>query len=42
MAPGTVKAVEQFQYLYDLAIDGTIGTLTWDAIVNERNALLSQ
>ena len=38
----TVKAVEQFQYLYDLAIDGTIGTLTWDAIVNERNALLSQ
>ena len=38
----TVKAVEQFQYLYDLAIDGTIGTLTWDAIVNERNALLSK
>lgn len=38
----TVHAVEQFQYLYDLAIDGTIGSLTWDAIVNERNALLSK
>ena len=38
----TVKAVEQFQYLYDLAIDGTIGKMTWDAIVNERNRLLDQ
>ncbi len=38
----TIHAVEQFQYLYDLAIDGTIGSLTWDAIVNERNALLSK
>lgn len=38
----TIHAVEQFQYLYDLAIDGTIGSLTWDAIVNERNVLLSK
>lgn len=38
----TTRAVEQFQYLYDLAIDGTIGKMTWDAIVNERNALLRQ
>ena len=38
----TIHAVQQFQYLYDLAIDGTIGTLTWDAIVNERNVLLSK
>ncbi len=38
----TVRAVEQFQYLYDLAIDGVIGALTWDAIVNERNSLITQ
>lgn len=31
--------VEQFQYLYDLKIDGTIGKATWDAIVNVRNQL---
>ena len=33
---------EQFQYLFDLAIDGVIGTLTWDAIVNERNRLIRE
>lgn len=38
----TVQAVEQFQYLFDLAIDGVIGTLTWDAIVNERNRLIRE
>ena len=38
----TVQAVELFQYLFDLAIDGVIGTLTWDAIVNERNRLIRE
>lgn len=33
----TVAAVQQFQYLYGLNIDGVIGSKTWDAIVNERN-----
>lgn len=37
--PVTTTAVQQFQYLYDLNIDGIIGKATWDAIVNERNAL---
>lgn len=31
--------VQQFQYLYDLTIDGEIGKNTWDAIVNERNSV---
>ena len=31
--------VQQFQYLYNLQIDGTIGKTTWDSIVNTRNAL---
>lgn len=38
----TVHAVEQFQYLFDLAIDGVIGKLTWDTIVNERNRLVRE
>ena len=33
----TTTAVQQFQYLYDLNIDGNIGKATWDAIVNTRN-----
>lgn len=37
--PMTVTAVQQFQYLYDLKIDGIIGKATWDSIINERNAL---
>lgn len=37
--PRTVTAVQQFQYLYDLTIDGVIGKATWDAIVNERNRI---
>lgn len=37
--PMTVTAVQQFQYLYDLKIDGIIGKVTWDSIINERNAL---
>lgn len=37
--PRTTTAVEMFQYLYDLNVDGTIGKATWDAIVNERNKL---
>lgn len=35
----TMRAVQQFQYLYDLNIDGIIGKATWDAIINERNKL---
>lgn len=35
----TTTAVEIFQYLYDLNIDGIIGKATWDAIVNERNKI---
>lgn len=35
----TVATVSQFQYLYDLNIDGNIGKATWDAIVNTRNGL---
>lgn len=35
----TVAAVQQFQYLYGLNIDGIIGSKTWDAIVNERNGV---
>lgn len=37
--PRTVTAVQQFQYLYDLNIDGVIGKATWDAIVNNRNSI---
>ena len=37
--PRTVTAVQMFQYLYDLTIDGVIGSRTWDAILNERNAI---
>lgn len=37
--PRTTTAVQQFQYLYDLMIDGNIGKATWDAIVNTRNFL---
>lgn len=32
-------AVQQFQYLYDLVIDGIIGKATWDEIINERNGV---
>lgn len=32
-------AVQQFQYLYNLPIDGNIGKATWDAIVNTRNKI---
>ncbi len=35
----TIIAVKQFQYLYDLNIDGMIGSMTWDSIINERNKL---
>lgn len=37
--PRTTIAVQQFQYLYDLAIDGVIGAQTFDAIVNTRNQI---
>lgn len=37
--PRTTTAVQMFQYLYDLTIDGVIGSRTWDAIINERNSL---
>lgn len=37
--PRTTTMVQQFQYFYDLNIDGVIGKATWDAIVNERNKL---
>ena len=30
-------AVQQYQYLKDLVIDGIIGKATWDDIINERN-----
>lgn len=33
----TTTAVQMFQYLYDLSVDGNIGKATWDAIINERN-----
>lgn len=35
----TTTTVQQFQYLYDLTIDGNIGKATWDAIVNTRNGI---
>lgn len=35
----TLAAVSQFQYLYDLSINGNIDSRTWDAIVNNRNEL---
>ena len=37
--PRTTMAVQQFQYLYDLAIDGVIGAQTFDMIVNTRNQI---
>lgn len=37
--PRTTMAVQQFQYLYDLVIDGVIGSQTFDAIVNTRNQI---
>ena len=37
--PRTTTAVQMFQYLYDLTIDGIIGSRTWDAILNERNSV---
>lgn len=37
----TSIAVTQFQYLYDLSIDGNIGSKTWDVIVNKRNEMTS-
>ena len=37
--PRTTTMVQQYQYLYDLIIDGTIGNHTWDSIINDRNAL---
>ena len=37
--PRTVAAVQQYQYLYDLNVDGVIGSMTWDSIINERNKL---
>lgn len=33
----TRMAVQQYQYLKDLVIDGIIGKATWDDIINERN-----
>lgn len=33
----TRMAVQQYQYLKGLPIDGAIGKATWDDIVNERN-----
>lgn len=33
----TRMAVQQYQYLNDLVIDGIIGKATWDDIVNQRN-----
>lgn len=33
----TRMAVQQYQYLNDLVIDGIIGRATWDDIVNQRN-----
>ncbi|MEG2543452.1 MAG: peptidoglycan-binding protein [Longicatena sp.] len=35
--PRTTTTVQQYQYLYDLNIDGNIGKATWDSIVNVRN-----
>lgn len=35
----TAATVSQFQYLYDLNIDGNIGKATWDAIINTRNGM---
>ena len=35
----TTTMVQQYQYLYDLIIDGIIGKATWDSIINERNSL---
>lgn len=37
--PRTATMVQQYQYLYDLNIDGMIGKNTWDSIVNVRNRL---
>lgn len=37
--PRTTTMVQQYQYLYDLNIDGIIGKATWDSIVNTRNSL---
>lgn len=37
--PRTTTAVQMFQYLYDLNVDGNIGKATWDAIINERNKI---
>lgn len=37
----TTAMVSQFQYLYDLNIDGNINTQTWDVIVNNRNKMTS-
>lgn len=39
--PRTTTAVQMFQYLYDLNVDGVIGKATFDAIVNERNKVSS-
>lgn len=39
--PRTTTAVQMFQYLYDLNVDGVIGKGTWDAIINERNKVTS-
>ena len=33
----TRMAVQQYQYLNDLTIDGIIGKATWDDIINQRN-----
>lgn len=38
----TKTTVQQFQYLYDLTIDGVIGKATWDAIINERNRMTKE
>lgn len=35
----TRAAVRQYQYLYDLTIDGTIGRYTWDSIMNNYMSL---
>ena len=38
----TRQAVRQFQYLNNLAIDGTIGRYTWDAIINQYMPLIRE
>jgi len=37
--PATYEAVQKFQELYELAVDGSIGYLTWNKIVEVYNSL---